>query len=127
MSLPLAAQYEPPRRHPRVQVDLAAKLEDGARVTLGDLSTGGLFCATDATPALGTRVTLRFRLLGQLECNAVGRVVWCGCQRGRRGFGVAFESTSRQMASFAASLAKMRPNLRPIYLAGVVGPTLTVG
>jgi len=128
MSLPLAAHYDPPRRHPRVPVDLVVKVDGGERARLGDLSAGGLFCATDLRPPeVGTRVTLYFRLLGQLECQAIGRVVWHGRNRSRAGFGVEFDTTSKQMASFAANLTRMAPNLRPIYLAGVVGPTITLG
>lgn len=130
MSLPLAAHYDRPRRHPRVAIDLVARLDQGTgpeRVVVGDLSSGGLFCATEARPRVGTPVTLYFRLLAQLECKAVGRVVWHGDSRGRRGFGVEFEDTSKQMASFTSNLARMATHLRPIYLAGVIGPTITLG
>lgn len=130
MSLPLHAAHDPPRRHPRIRVDLAAKLEaagEPRRATVADLSRGGLFCASDPAPEVGTPVTLRFRLLSQLDCQAVGRVVWRGCLGDLDGFGVAFDDTSRHMATFTSSLTSMPPKLRTIYLAGVIAPTITIG
>lgn len=117
-----APLFDPPRRHARIRTDLPAQLNE-ARVVLRDVSSGGAFVATDTPLPVGTRVTLRFRLLGSMPCEAAGRVAWTGTGSG---FGVEFERMSRQMTSFAANLARMPERLVPLYLAGVLDPRLTL-
>jgi hypothetical protein len=117
----IAPLFDPPRRHPRVRTDLPVRCGDD-RATLRDVSCGGAFVAAPVAPAVGARVTLRFRLLGSMPCEASGLVAWSG----GGGFGVDFDRMSRQMKSFAENLARMPDRLVPLYLAGVLDPALTL-
>lgn len=117
--------FDPPRRHVRVKTDLPARLE-AIRVVLRDVGRGGACIATDTSPPIGIRVTLRFRLLGSMPCEASGRVAWSGTVAGIPSFGVEFDHLSRQMTSFADNLARMPERLVPLYLAGVLDPQLTL-
>jgi len=127
MSEPAMAppQHHSPRRYPRVATELVARLVDGASVravTVRDVGGGGMFVATDEPPAVGAALDVQFRHVSRLECGARGRVVW----RAAGGFGVAFDQVTPAMASFARTLARMPAHLRPLYLAGVVEPSLLV-
>ena len=118
------AQVEPTRESPRIEVNLPAKLVEAATVrpaVLSNMARGGVFVATPAPAAVGTRLTLRFRLVSTLVCEASGRVVW---RTETRGFGVAFETTNKHMDSFTRGLAVIPAALRTFYLADVIDPRI---
>jgi Tfp pilus assembly protein PilZ len=122
----VATSHEPTRQHPRIQVLLTAKLVDGPSVRpalLANMARGGVFVATPEPAAVGARVTLRFRLVSTLACEASGRVAWRSDAR-VPGFGVAFETTNKHMDSFTRGLEKVPDGLRTFYLADVIDPRI---
>ncbi len=122
----VAATYEGTREHPRIEVNIAAKLVAHATehsATLANMARGGVFVATAAAAPVGAQVTLRFRLVSALHCEASGRVVW---QRDSAGFGVVFEATNKHMESFTRGLAVVPEALRTFYLADVIDPRIEI-
>ncbi len=114
------------RKHPRIAVDLTAKLfvgdddTEAVPAALKNVARGGVFVETDAPAAVGTRVNLCFRMLATRMCLASGRVVWSGADRG--GFGMQFDKTNHEMDCFVRSLNNLPRKLRQVYLSDVLEP-----
>ncbi len=113
---------EATRSHPRIAVNLKAKLLEGEQkrpAVLSNIAHGGVFVATSDPARVGADVVVRFRLLA-LECEATGKVVWNDVESDTPGFGVQFESKNQRMESFTKSLLILSENLRPLFLADIL-------
>jgi hypothetical protein len=124
MSVVAAISPQNTRKHPRVVVNLDAKVEQQGEqrpAVLADVGEGGVAVAAACAPEVGAAVTVRFRLL-RLACEASGRVVW----RSGRQFGVAFEAANLQMATFLRNLEAMPDRLRALYLLDVADPRVQI-
>lgn len=68
------------RRHPRVQVNLSAEAETtgGERFDgyVNDLSVGGAFIATEASPAVGTKLSLTVHMPDGKPLVVDGTIRW---------------------------------------------------
>jgi Tfp pilus assembly protein PilZ len=127
-SLSAATLAESTREHRRITTNVAARLvadQDRRPALLANMASGGVFVATTDPAAVGARVKLRFRLVSTLECEASGRVVWRSTA-GEAGFGVAFESTNKHMASFTRGLSRVPDTLLTFYLADIIDPHIEI-
>ena len=124
-----AAQVEEKREHPRVELELSAQLstkDSSTRAALINVGSGGAFVATSARPAIGSKVILRFRMLVKQVCEASGTVIRNESADDPTGFAFVFDHTNYQMDCFLRSVVRLPPKLRPVYLADVLEPRLTV-
>lgn len=114
------------RRQPRVVISLPLTMvsadEASIAVEVGNVAPGGIFIKTANAPGAGSRIELRFRMIGDKLCEATGRVVWSS----EMGFGVAFDETNPHMDLFTRQLMKLSPNLHMFYLADILSPEIRV-
>jgi hypothetical protein len=118
------------RRHPRVDVQLAAQLvadEESRSASVLNVARGGAFVATDQPPELGAVVRVRFRMLATRVCEAAGVVVWRRADGSQeQGFAIRFQRTNHAMDCFLRSMASLPERLHSVYLADVLEPEITV-
>ncbi|MBI5479620.1 MAG: TIGR02266 family protein [Deltaproteobacteria bacterium] len=106
------------RVHPRVELQVEVTLESDHNFYTGlssNISEGGLFVATHASPPLGTRLLVRFALNGSPDpIDAVGEVCWLRDARSPdfpSGFGLRFLQISAQALSRVASFVASRESI----------------
>ncbi len=112
---------------PTIEIQLRIRVASGSDSQLVDgivisVASDGAVCQAPVALPIGAEVKLQFRFIGKRSCEAYGQVSW---HRDGR-FRVAFTGRNEQMDSFLSQLYKLTAPLRPIYLADILEPLLTV-
>lgn len=104
------------RSHRRIPTDLACRWSSGAfehTSRIRDLSRGGAFIMSHFSPAIGTRLDVRFDE-GADRLRVEGVVTWIRSEGREAGFGVSFKVRDRRLAERLFRV--LRSQERPISL-----------
>jgi hypothetical protein len=93
------------------------------RALIRDISKGGCLLDTDASIAVGTRLSLAFLSRRCGHCRAMGCVVRT---TGKSGFGVAFSQVNIAFLGFVGSIGSDSPDARVDLVAAMKGSTVEI-
>lgn len=107
--------------HLRIAVAAGAGAED-VEGELVNIAADGMLVRAPIDAPSQSSIVLRFRMLGNRECEARGRVT----AQTNGDLEIGLEQRSPDMERFLGELEKLPVPLRPIYLADVLQPRLDV-